>query len=222
MSIHKFLGTASDAGLDSFITFLNANKEGTFLENATITKTTASNYYTLTIAKDTATLTINYTRLSTSPAQVIFTNGTITTTTNGNASSTIFTGAYVTEAILSDNGLMFKVIHSSQILYFTLTTDSNGAFAFIKPASNTMETSETTNCYLYVGDSTDSTTLSLTPTYGTQKTGLIPAIINTPTGNTTIPVFYFSMQTQLPTRGLQAGRMDGSDYITNGYCFVRD
>jgi len=215
MSIATWTGNT----LNGFLAFLNANKEGTIFEDCTINL--ASN--TLTITKNNCTFTVFSSGNFAAECYVSFANGVATLRKGG-----AYNNLYPSGAIISNSGLIVSVtsyqdsaITSTGLVMLTL--DSNNELACIMRNITDLKTGTTaTNLQCLVGDSTSITTLSITPIYSTQKTALIPVVINTPTGQTTIPNFYTSIQTQLPAIGLQAGRMDSTDYITNGYCFVRD
>lgn len=144
---------------------------------------------------------------------------------------------YIVGAILNDNGLFitaaFDVTSATSaptaaankaIGLFGLVKDTNGKLGAVMRniTVNNRSISDSATIILAAGDSTGITTITLSPVYNSVQTGLIPIIINAELSGVTFPAFFTSLQTQLPSLGLQEGRMDSSDYITNGYCFIRD
>ena len=164
------------------------------------------------------------------------TNGSITRTITRSYSSTAAYNheMWVKYAILCDNGIMISFgtansndnvfPSSSNAGYTILCKDSNNKLSFITNnvsiPNNTNNASSGTNLYIIVGDSTSILTVNITPTYNLPKTGIFP-IATGATLNTTLPSFYTSLQSELSGLGPRHGRMDGTDYISNGYCFLR-
>ncbi len=58
--------------------------------------------------------------------------------------------------------------------------------------------------------------------YSQTKTSLAPIVPNSLDGNTTVPAFYISIQSELPSRALQVVTMEDVIYITDGSCFLKD
>lgn len=144
---------------------------------------------------------------------------------------------YIVGAILNNNGLFVTAAFNYSAATEAPTTAANiavGLFGLVKDINGKMSAvmrnitvnnraiTESAVLMCAAGDSTAVTTITLTPVYNSVQTGLIPIIINAELTGVTFPAFYTSLQTQLPALGLQEGRMDASDYITNGYCFIRD
>lgn len=237
MSIYKWRGetTSTNTNLESLYEFLISvkNQNNSFLSDKTI----ELNSNVLTITKGDSVFTIatgasgegNYGYYS-------FTNGDYSATikrqsysSNQNANAIMWaknaivceSGLIIETGVSSANSPAYPTNYTGSII---LVDDSKNLMSAILNNVSITYSAITTgnNLYIIAGESLDSQEIAFTPNFNMQKTALMPLVIVTPLGDTTLPVFYASFQTQLPGVGLQAGRMDSTDYITNGYCFIRD
>lgn len=164
-----------------------------------------------------------------------FSNGTIAISKGDNANEG-WHRCYITKAILNDNGLFITATYAIYNATAAPTSAANiatGLFGLVKDVDGKMggvvrnitvynkAITESGVLKCIASNSTISTDITLTPVYNSPQTGLVPIIINAELTGVTFPTFFTSLQTQLPSLGLQEGRMDASDYITNGYCFIR-
>lgn len=244
MAIYRYnnptVANASSAA--AFKTFLDGNKAGTFLENLTISTSGSGANTVLTISDGTSSFTHANTRNDSNPAlsdsrgYVRFANASVNMEIS-DAWYDSWQRCYIVGAILCRNGLIintaYALANSTQAPTATanisigsvmLTIDSNGDLCavFTSDLVNHAAISVRPSPRAIVKESISITTISLAPTYSTQKTAIFPIVINTNSGNTTIPKFYTALQTELPSLGLQAVQIELSNYITNGYCFIKD
>lgn len=227
MAIVKFQQEAT-ASFTTFYTFLQQNKEGTFLENATITFNSESPDV-LTISDGTAAVELKL-YASTSSAENYVVKLTGSTITSG-LRATTYNGGYVkiTGAMLCSTGLIFKgeSKYSSSYttdVYFILTVGSDGKLAVIYPKSGAASTNQysldETNVLVY--DSTQIVTFGLKPQFDANITALAPIVSITPDNSSYLPFVQAATATQLPQVGLQAVKIDSTEYITNGVWYIKD
>lgn len=227
MAIVKFQQEAT-VSFASFYTFLQQNKEGTFLENATITFNSESPDV-LTISDGIAAVELKL-YASTSSAENYVVKLTGSTITSG-LRATTYNGGYVkiTGAMLCSTGLIFKgeSKYSSSYtadVYFILTVGSDGKLAVIYPKSGAASTNqfnlEETNVLVY--DSTQIVTFGLKPQFDANITALSPIVSITPDNTSYLPFVQSATATQLPQAGLQAVAIDSTEYITNGVWYIKD
>lgn len=213
MSIYKHSGSNNS----QFVEFLNANKNGTFLENAVISGT---GNFTITLG----TCEFKITQATSySNSRYEYTNGSI------NESDYIAgtNSGIISNAILSSNGLIMSCIGNSGYIgigVFILTLDSNNNLTLVRRKWNSdllNQANLTNNFYFISGDATEITTLTVNTTYNLQKSSVFPVVLKTVTGETIIPELYVSIQNELPTDGIQAVSINDEIFITNGRIFVR-
>lgn len=214
MAIYKHSGSNNT----QFVSFLNTNKNGTFLENAVIS---GSENFTITL--NNCVFGIN--KLSGGEiANFTFNNGTINYKDFiGNQSGS----AIINSAILSSNALIMSCIGNDNYIgigVFVLTLDNNGGMALSRRKWNNSvitQSNLTNNFDFITSDAIDITTLPINTIYNLQKTSVFPVVIKTVSGKTTIPDLYVSIQNELPTDGTQAVSINDEIFITNGRVFVR-
>ena len=236
-TIYKWSGTGTTyaTNVTSFASFLEEHKSDTFLNDCTFSLSDATEGKTLTISKDNGTvifsLWYSQGQTSTSGGRIAFSNGAISHAIQQQNSNSM-TRCWLTSAILGNTSLIVSCSYNSSNSYsttnnmmgvFMLTKDSNGKLSAVFRNCTVVSTTVTqsTNLVVIAGDSTGKTTINVTPAYNLQKTGLAPIVVNTSSNTTTIPTFYTSFQTEIPSLGFYHGRMNGVDYISNGYCFLR-
>ena len=236
MSIVKYndIQTAAASNWQGFYNWLVANKpSNSFLQQCTILSGSAAVGPSVTILKNSSSIEFTMKRSNSEAGGAVITNGT-TTYNFRSTSSGDWNMVYCSGAILCDRGLIINLSIDWQwtytgtnntigAIYITLDSEDELAFIWRDATINSSTVSISTNLKAMVHDtSSTSQTINLSPTYNCQKTALIPIVVTTSLGQTTIPYFYVAMQTELPSLGLQAGRIDSTDYITSGYCFIRD
>lgn len=201
--------------VEGFVNFLNNNKTGTFLENATIT----GNYYTMSIVLNQTTINIRTLKSSTATEYFIKLTGGVNVINWGelvNEQSTELSGM-----LLSNNGIIIKITNRTYIQYISIFVDSNNKLSF-SYNSDTVYSSDYTQ---YVGVSISSINQNptvLTPQYNATLTSL--ALITPTTGDNTIyfPNAYVAVSTQLPGVGMYIVTINDTVYITNGIWYIPD
>lgn len=227
MSISRFNLPTSSSDMQSLYDFLNANKAGTFLENATIEISETKS--TLTISSANATFTINTGSIARDVVFATF-SGNITSTLYAKAGATSITS--IKGALLCNNGLIIETnvyMNADHISpEIALTVDSTGELAVIfKNAAWTLASSSSAVASILgyrVTDTNSSSeaTVTLIPQYEAQKTSLAPIVPICNDNSILLPYAYAALHTQAASQGVQAMRMNGSNYITNGVWYIKD
>ena len=233
MAISRFM-QRNTTDLSQFYQWLNDNKSGTFLENLTITNSTTSKTNdTVTITDTNATLTIiSRSTAGSATSQNVFIysssgqSKTIKTYASANAT------AYLNKAILNSKGLILQYygVYSgpsdiSNSYGIAITVDSNGELSCITTSDNTIlsSTSNTirTLC-VYTPTSTTSAEATCRPYFNANLTCIAPITAQGVDNSLSLPYAYAALRTQLLSEGLQAVKINGDDYITNGVWYIRD
>lgn len=229
MAVRKFQ-QAYSTDLSAFYDFLNKYKEGTFLENMTIS---------LAGSQD-----------GTENGKIIINDGSnefsISSTTGGSSVQFIsLKGEYVTNsmanfcyngakavvnfeaALLCSKGLILSVVigsNSKQIDRLVITVDNADKLALIVPTNdvNNLSTTSDFDYYISTYDSTVLTTIKASPAYGMNKTSLAPVSIKALSTDRYLPYAYVAVTTQLAAEGLQTVLIDGAPFITNGIWYIKD
>ena len=229
MAISRF-SSGSTTNLGIFANWLNEHKQGTFLENLTITLSqTINTNDTLTIADD--EVTIKFTVQSGSNKESFryssddFTK--VLKTTNGTDVT-----AYIVGALLCDNGLMLQYYagYSSSTWRdnygVCITVDSDGKLAAIVTTGNNTipesNSSQITTWATCTSESTSDSTRTCRPSYSVNLTSLAPITAMSIDTNARLPYAYAAISTQLNEEGLQAISINGDNYITNGAWYIKD
>ena len=228
MAIVKFQQEAS-TDFTLFNTFLQQNKEGTFLEDATITFSSETPNV-LTISDGSSSVEIKlYTTVPSGSNYVVKLTGS--SITGGMLAHTYSTGyVKMTGAILCSTGLIFEgtaIVASavSASFYFVLTVDSSGKLAVIYPLDGGSSNADHYSCNktrVLVYDSTQILTFGSNPQFDANLTALAPIASITLENDSYIPFVQSATATQLPSAGLQAVSIEGTDYITNGVWYIKD
>jgi hypothetical protein len=232
MSIYKF-SQGKTFNMTVFCNWLNDHKTGTFLEDMTITVITSTGTNDSVKIHDTTNgQYIIYTAISSYSGQLVlqYNNGTSTVCTKStNSVSGAYTTAYISEAILCNNGMIVKYQNNDSGYWYwnCLTVDEDGKLSLIITSNGTIPHADNNastdgSFYIYSPSSSTVPNIYLFTTYGQNKTILVPTPINTIGDVTFLPYAYASVYTELTGLGLTAVRMNNEDYITNGTFYVKD
>lgn len=228
MSISRFNLQTPANNAQLFYDFLNTNKVGTFLENTTIELSQDTN--TLTIATANATFEI-YIGGVAGTNNIVTLTGDIVSGLLARAGNNTTTVILMKEAILCNNGLIINIFwqghsNSPEIL---LTIDNTGELAVILKSSSSFITGGTSASIATISGyrvtaagSSSEATVTLTPQYGAQKTSLAPIVPMCNDNSISLPYVFAALHTQAASQGIQAMRMNGSNYITNGVWYIKD
>lgn len=229
MAISRYQG-GSTTNLGNFANWLNEHKQGTFLENLTITLSqTINTNDTLSISDD--EVTVKFTVQSGSNKECFRFTGESFTTTRNNSGGTDVT-AYITGALLCNKGLMLQYYagynSSTSVTVYAvcITVDSNGKLAAIVtaesnsiPESNSSQITKWATC---TSESTSDITRTCRPSYSANLTSLAPITAMAIDPNARLPYAYAAISTQLNSEGLSPVIIDGAPYITNGVWYIKD
>ena len=219
MAISKFSQTAS-TDMTNLLSFLNANKVGTFLENVemVLSGTTA-----LTLTGQNTSIIINTGSVAQDSKTVTY-NGAITTGIKARSATSITVN--ITNAMLCKNGLILQPYTKfnsdiSNIPQIVITVDNKGDLAVIFQAAAYTH-SAITGYRVTASDSPIEVKVTLTPNQGAAKTSLAPIVPLCNDNNNGLPYAYAAIHTELSGVSLSAVTINGEKYITNGIWFVKD
>lgn len=237
MSVKKFTQPAGYYNLQSFYDFLIANKEGTFLEDAVLTKDTESTYvaennHYISFNIGDGTVTIRTAKnLDGSYPLVSFTiqNGVSAGITRDTSSSS-FKYFMLNSALLCSNGLIMKIAFvpgsgsETTYSYLVLGVDSGGSIVLIRPNGASDYYMRTEQTY-YVAASYDSSTLiklAAIPQYNSDLTSIATITLLSNDNTRYVEGAFIASSTQLPSKDMQIVSNDGALYITNGIIYIKD
>ena len=237
MSVVKFTQPAGYYNLQSFYDFLIANKEGTFLEDAVLTKDTESTYvaennHYISFNIGDGTVTIRTAKdVDDSYPLVSFTiQSGVSAGISRDMSSSNFKYFMLNSALLCSNGLIMKIAFvpgsGSDITYsyLVLGVDSGGSIALIRPNGASDYYMRTEQTY-YVAASYDSSTLiklAAIPQYNSDLTSIAPITLLSNDNTRYVEGAFIASSTQLPSKDMQIVSNDGALYITNGIIYIKD
>lgn len=225
MAITRFSQTVT-SNLTRFTNWLNENKEGTFLDDVTITYDSGTNNV-ITFSTQRSTLKITFTTSSGPSIEVIrfTTNNTYwTVDTVSNASAT----AQLSGAILCSNGLIFDFYgktassESHHAYSLAMTLDSNGELAALLTSGEVITASTFGSWGVLAGGSSSFMSRTSTPYYGSNRICLAPLSAQANDAALCIPKAYVAVATPVSGTGLQSVLIDGEAYITNGLWYIKD
>lgn len=227
MAIRRFT-TAITYDLTTFYNWLLANKTGTFLENMTITLTSASSTGSeLTIASENAVVTFNTKKTKDSFNAVILTGAYNTWAFPFGSVTHTQAGLMFSGAILCSKGILFSTYGMydsgswTTNYSFGITVDSSGEIALIHTSGN-INVYSVTGYKVAAYDSTATPMVTLKPEYNSTLTSLSPVVPTTGNNSITLPYAFAALHTQFSNQGLAAVAIDGNNYITNGYWYIKD
>lgn len=215
-------------------TFLDENKAGTFLENATLELSTSAT------ANDTLTITLGDSELklsttaSSSGNDVVYTGANMTASLKGDSG---WNGAYpyISKLMLCSNGFVVKYMRrnsgdsSSSIDHpaypVAVTTDSTGKLAMVYWTYDSLSITNFPAGYEYYAiayDSLSVVAVNVVPQNNAQLTSLAAIIPTTNDNSITLPHVYVVVNQQLSGVGLTKIIMNGISYITNGKWYIKD
>lgn len=235
MSISRFTQASGSYNPTAFKEFLDANKAGTFLADATITAhEPQSTAPYLSIALGDSSFTI-YTDSGFSATNFIafqLSNGA-----SGGAARNTSTSEKryirIHSAILCGNGLIIRValIYPSDpdprytsYVYIALTLDSDGNLSLIRNAgANDFEMKSNTYSFsAFSYESNIDCTCEVAPQFGANRTSFANLTVISSDNSLYLPSAYIASSTQLSSIGLQAVSGNGAAYITNGIVYIKD
>ena len=237
MSVVKFTQPAGYYNLQSFYDFLIANKEGTFLEDAVLTKDTESTYvaennHYISFNIGDGTVTIRTAKdVDDSYPLVSFTiQSGVSAGISRDMSSSNFKYFMLNSALLCSNGLIMKIAFvprsgsDTTYSYLVLGVDSGGSIALIRPNGASDYNMRTEQTY-YVAASYDSSTLiklAAIPQYNSDLTSIAPITLLSNDNTRYVEGAFIASSTQLPSKDMQIVSNDGALYITNGIIYIKD
>ncbi len=225
MSISRFNLETPASNMQSFYNFLNTNKAGTFLDNATIGLSEEGTKLTISTAN--ATFEISVGSIEGTSNLAAFT-ANVTSSLIVRPGSSSHSSIKIKGAILCSKGIIFDISsefgHSPEIV---LTVDNAGDLAVIFKKSSSFHDSwgaliSISGYRVTATDSSSEATVTLTPQYGAQKTSLAPIVPMCNDNSISLPYVFAALHTQAASQGIQAMRMNGSNYITNGVWYIKD
>lgn len=214
-------------------TFLDENKAGTFLENATLELSTS------TVANDTLTITLGESEItlsnhaSNSINDVVYTGANMTASLKGDAG---YSGSYpyISKLMLCSNGFVVEYMRrnsgdADNIEHFVypvaVTTDSTGKLAMVYWTYTSLSVANYPAGYEYYAiayDSLSVAAVNVVPQNNAQLTSLAAIIPTTNDNSITLPHVYVAVNQQLSGVGLTKIIMNGISYITNGKWYIKD
>lgn len=214
-------------------TFLDENKAGTFLENATLEVSTS------TVENDTLTITLGESEItlsnhaSNSIDDVVYTGANMTASLKGDAGWSGFY-PYISKLMLCNNGFVVEYMRwnsgdsgtSEHPAYpVAVTTDSTGKLAMVYWTYASLSVTNYPAGYEYYAIAYDSLSVSAVyavPQNNAQLTSLAAIIPTTNDNSITLPHVYVAVNQQLSGVGLTKIIMNGISYITNGKWYIKD
>lgn len=215
-------------------TFLDENKAGTFLENATLEVSTS------TVTNDTLTITLGEseiqlsTHASSGINDVVYTGANMTASLKGDNG---WNGGYpyISKLMLCSNGFVVEYMRRngndslSNIDHpaypVAVTTDNTGKLAMVYWTYASLSVENYPAGYEYYAIAYDSLSVSAVyavPQNNAQLTSLAAIIPTTNDNSITLPHVYVAVNQQLSGVGLTKIIMNGISYITNGKWYIKD
>ena len=237
MSVVKFKQPAGYYNLQSFYDFLIANKEGTFLEDAVLTKDTESTYdpendhfISFTIGDGTITIHTGRNASGSNPLIAFTLNSEVSGGVSRSTNSSEYRYFMLNSALLCSNGLIMKIAFNPSsgsgvsYSYVILGADSGGSIALIRPYGSTDYAMRTENTY-YTSASYDSSNLiklGALPQFNSDLTSIAPITLLSNDNTRYVEGAFIALSTQLPSKDMQIVSNDGALYITNGIIYIKD
>lgn len=236
MAITRFTQASGSYNTTAFKEFLDANKTGTFLADATITAHEPQStrpYLTITLDESSFTIYTDSGLSSTNFIAFQLSNGA-----SGGAARNISNSVErhyirIHSAILCGNGLIIRValIYPSDpdprytsYVYIALTLDSDGNLSLIRNAGAD-DFDMRRNTYSFSAFSYESNidcTCGVTPQYSANLTSIAPVPVISSENSLYLSNVFLSIATQLSELSLQAITINNSPYITNGIIYIKD
>lgn len=242
MAIIKTEFNESSTSVDALVSFLQANKTGTFMENLNFSKASTNSGWTLWLSE-------NGTESVASPRVDIGirTNGTgysgvtsryfkytaSSTYTSWESPDSSTSKRYIKDILLCNNGFILRhTVYNNNVStsdynknLIIVTVDSEGHLILIAGPGMTDNSSNQlcSSYYIMSRYTTTPTTIMNNVRYGTNRTCLAPvAVPLSSKPDLYLPYVWVASQSQLAGTGMTAVRINGVDYITNGFMYIRD
>lgn len=217
MAIKRYT-QAESATVTSFVSFLNENKAGTFLENMTIGGDSSNQ---LSVSDGKSSFEISFVSSGATTNKSSFIGKYYTETWSGASYSGYLK---LNEAVLCNNGLLLRcrLKHNASSItnaYFGLTADQDGNLAVIYPNDDN-GVGTTTRVVAY--DSTVASTYTSQPQFGTTLSSLAPMVPVSADNTATLPYAYSAISSQVSERGIYIFDIDGTAFISNGVWYIKD
>lgn len=215
-------------------TFLDENKAGTFLENATLEVSTSA------VTNDTLTITLGESEIklvtfaSDTQNNVAYTGANMTASLKGDYG---WNGAYpyISKLMLCSNGFVVEYMRRNGSDYLSsiehpaypvaVTIDSTGKLAMVYWTYTSLSVANYPAGYEYYAiayDSLSVVAVNVVPQNNAQLTSLAAIIPTTNDNSITLPHVYVAVNQQLSGVGLTKIIMNGISYITNGKWYIKD
>lgn len=220
--------TTDMTGLKSF---LDNNRAGTFLENASIELSGDAND-TLTITLGSAG--IKFLADVTGTKQIVQYTGKYTSFSMSSSSKYGATNQYlhlITGAMLGTNALLLEYhgSYSSSVASavctkypIMLTIDSSGDLAAVAYTGAMITNAVYNSFHVFACNSTFAPTAYAYPDFSAARTSLAQIVPYTDDPTITLPYVYAAIHTQVSGEGFTEISMNGKNYITNGYWYAEE
>ena len=230
MSIFRYDAGTSTKSWSSFVTWFNANKHGKMGTNVSIRVDANELYFEDVIHPGSNQYIVCICLKDSGNESVLWINGRISRV--GHISSTN-TGCLLRRAIMCANGILFEFTDTSSgttnngICDVGLIFDKNDEPVLLTRrgiSSSVYRTPSTSNEWGIYGTSTSTlyAPIVVIPRYSSKRTTLAPICPESGTDDNYCPDCWSATRTQLSAEGLNAVRINGVDYITNGGIYIRD
>lgn len=227
MAIVRFQRASGTADLSAFLDWLNAHKEGTFLEDLTLTNTTTTQTNdTLTIT-DTDSSAQIISRTASNAVVFRYVGGTVEHEIKTSISSG--SNAYVVGALLCSKGLLIHIYgnynteRANDYYGICLTVDSSGKLAAVLSTSAATSSSSQISVWnTCAAGSTSVAQRECRPFYGSSLTSLAQISAQGIDNTLVLPYAFAAISTQLNAEALNSVLIDGAPFITNGAWYIRD
>lgn len=233
MAISKYVPDTLSYDASAFANFLSTNKVGTFLENCTIEA------YSFTddrkgfrVSKNNVKVEIDrltsgiggqrsyfryFTSASSQTAAVEF-------------KSIANTGNFVgyEGIVLCKNGFLLQMGGipasggSASYFWIGVTVDKNGDLSVIIPNSSNPVNGYTAGYKVYVNSTNGASSVNLTTRYNSILTSIAPIVPAGADNTNTLPYAYAALNSQLSGIGIAGVTINGSNYMSNGFLYIKD
>lgn len=228
----KLFSQNKSTNMSTFKSWLEENKSGTFLENATFAlSTTSSENDTLTITLNNSVVEIiGTTSSNTLTFRFAGQYVTLTRSTSSTYGSRETYAQLINGAMLSTYGLILKyngsynststaVISKYPII---LTVDSAGNLAVVAYTGAVIENANYSSFNVMTYKSITTPTINVWPNFSAPNTSLAHIAPFCDDSTVTLPYCYVAVHTQVAGEGFSQITLNGENYVTNGFWYVKD
>lgn len=233
MAISKYVPTTISYDPSTFANFLSTNKVGTFLENCTIESySKTDDRKALGVSKNNVKIEIFCLKSGTGGQRVYF--GYYTSASSSTAAvvfkSMANTGNFVgyEGIVLCNNGFLIQLggipasRDSTTHFWIGVTVDKNGDLSVIIPNSDNPVAGYTDGYSVFVNSTNGASSVNLTTRYNSILTSIAPIVPAGADNTNTLPYAYAALNSQLSGIGIAAVTINGSNYISNGFLYIKD